>query len=138
MGTMRAVTIAIVFCLVECSAHPVRFKECKDAGGSAAACEYDLSLISRVREQSNRDHSFEELKVLAKGLAGEKVMVRTESKIASDGKLLSVTISDGSKLAELDSAIHRIINRASPFPQPPTNLVRDGSYLFRWDFVLLK
>lgn len=56
--------------------------------------------------------------------------------IDKKGNIIDVFVKSTSGINELDEAAIESFNRAGPFPNPPTGLVKDGSAKIEWGFVV--
>ena len=53
-----------------------------------------------------------------------------------EGQIIKVSLRGSSGIRELDEVAISSINRASPFPNPPKELVKNGFTVVRWSFVV--
>lgn len=54
----------------------------------------------------------------------------------SDGNIMNVQVQGSSGVKDLDDAAIESFNRAGPFPNPPTGMVKNGSAEIKWGFVV--
>lgn len=68
--------------------------------------------------------------------ASENYITSLVIKIDEKGVIKDVKIKSSSGVRELDEAATESFNKAGPFPNPPRELVKDGSATIEWGFVV--
>jgi TonB family protein len=68
--------------------------------------------------------------------AGVNHMTSLIIKINRQGKITNVSVKGSSGFKELDEAAVESFNKAGPFPNPPSGMVKNGSATIEWGFVV--
>lgn len=68
--------------------------------------------------------------------ASENLVTSLIVSIDSKGQILEVVIKGTSGVTELDQAAVESFNKAGPFPNPPTGLIKNGRAQIEWGFVV--
>ena len=89
---------------------------------------WGISLREKVRSMSQE----RERKIASK----ENYITSLTITLNQEGKIVKVSLKGSSGIRELDDAAINSINKASPFPNPPKELVKDGFTVVRWSFVV--
>lgn len=73
-----------------------------------------------------------------RGPAGEKFLTNVRVVLDGKGKIVNVQVQGTSGVKELDDAAVESFNKAGPFPNPPTGLVKNGRANIDWGFAVTK
>ncbi|WP_412470521.1 MULTISPECIES: energy transducer TonB [unclassified Halobacteriovorax] len=73
-----------------------------------------------------------------RGPAGEKFLTNVRVVLDNDGKIINVIVNGTSGVKELDDAAVEAFNKAGPFPNPPSGLVKNGHANIDWGFAVTK
>jgi len=68
--------------------------------------------------------------------SNENKITSLQITIDKKGNIIDVFVKSTSGINELDEAAIESFNRAGPFPNPPSGLVKDGSAKIEWGFVV--
>lgn len=84
--------------------------------------------IDKVKRIAEHDKS-QELTIGAK-------TTRLEVQMNGNGEIVTITVIKSSGVPEFDKAAIDSFNEAAPFPHPPSDLVKNGVFIIRWDFTV--
>ncbi len=73
-----------------------------------------------------------------RGPAGEKFLTNVRVVLDGNGKIVNVLVQGSSGVKELDDAAVESFNKAGPFPNPPTGLIKNGYANIDWGFAVTK
>jgi len=68
--------------------------------------------------------------------SGQNHLTSLVINIDAKGEIVKVKIKSTSGIKELDEAAIKSFNQAGPFPNPPKEMVKDGSATIEWGFVV--
>jgi TonB family protein len=87
-------------------------------------------LIKRAILEVKKDHvKHGELKI---GLHTTKLLIQLDS----DGNIMSQKVIESSNYTLFDQMAAKAFSNAAPFPGPPKDLVQNGVFSLRWDFIV--
>jgi protein TonB len=93
-----------------------------------------------IRERIER-YWGKSIETLAKSFSNRKVifsqnMTTLKVVIDSSGKINNVILERPSDISEFDSAAIDAFNRAGPFPNPPSGILKDDRAVIEWRFIV--
>lgn len=97
----------------------------------------------RIREKlsprwrENLEGVFDRLFRERRHLSNAEQTTQVQIRLGADGTLVAVRVIGSSGLEELDKAATDAFVKASPFPNPPTEMMSAGLVQLQWDFVVV-
>jgi protein TonB len=70
--------------------------------------------------------------------ASEKHLTSLKVVLDSKGNIVDVFVRSSSGVSELDEAAVESFNKAGPFPNPPTGMIKDGRASIEWGFAVTR
>lgn len=68
--------------------------------------------------------------------ASENLVTSLQVTLNEKGEIIAVKVKGASGVKELDDAAVESFNKAGPFPNPPSGLLRNGQAVIEWGFVV--